>query len=261
VNLLLLRPGEVAGGEALVEGRRAAHVLGLLGKGQGDTVRVGVLGEGVCEASIAEADPKSVRVRLALGERSSLSLPTTALILALPRPKAVSRIVQLAASFGIRRLDLVGAHKVDPAYFSSPRLHPLRLSEDAWLGLEQGGLVHAPTLAVHRTLRASLQNPEGAKVVFDPTARTDLAGVLLPTSGTEEATVLPPVTLAFGPDGGFVPEELELLREAGFRAAKLAPSVLRTEVAVAAGLGQLELLRQLAFRACAPRGVLSPCPD
>lgn len=273
MNLLLLRPDEVLGDEATVDDRRATHVLGLLRKGRGDTLRVGVLGEGVCQGSIAEVDAQAARVRLTLQARTTLPAPRTSLILALPRPKAVSRIVQLAASFGVRHMTLVGARKVDPAYFSSPRLHPARLAEDAWLGLEQGGLVHMPTFEVQRSLRSVVREtpaaelPGQARVLFDPSAATDLAGVLLPLLTTaQQAWVESPgdaleTTLAFGPDGGFLPEELELFEQAGFRAARLASSTLRTEVAVAAGLGQLELLEQLAFRQKAPRVVLSPCPD
>lgn len=251
MNLLVLRPDEIRANHAVLADRRSQHVLGLLGKRAGDTVRAGVLGEGVCEAVISEADLAASRVHLELGARKPQSIPRTSLILALPRPKALSRIVQLAASFGIQRLDLVGARKVDPAYFSSPRLHPDRLLEDALLGLEQGGLVHLPTFGIHRALGSFLRGltPQGgqARVLFDPGAPTHLAGLLLGSTAEERAPARE-TTLAFGPDGGFLREELELFAAARFESALLTAPTLRTEVAVAAGLGQLALVRQLGFR-------------
>lgn len=249
MNLLLLLPAEVAGESATIEGRRARHVLDVLSKQPGDHLRIGVLGEGVGAATVVEADRPRGQVRVQLGPRQALPRPTTSLILALPRPKGLSRIVQLVASFGVRHVDLIAAHKVDPAYFSSPRLHPERLGDDALLGLEQGGLVHQPSFTVHRsfgrfvTTLAERPSTAETRVVFHPVPGTHLGHVFAADDAAQPSDA---VTLAFGPDGGFVPEELELLALAGFRAASLCGPILRTEVAVAAALGQLELLRHLA---------------
>jgi len=246
VNLLLLLPDEVSRDTAIVEGPRAAHLLGVLGKGVGDPVKAGILGLGLCPAEVTAIGRAAARVELRLGPVVPSREPQTCLILALPRPKGLSRIVQLAASLGVRRLDLVGAHKVDPAYFSSPRLHPDRLKSDAHLGLEQGGLVHLPLLVVHRHLEEVVRpvraGAGGTHVLFDPSAEDAMPAALEGPSWHRDAEVV----LAFGPDGGFVPEEVELFRRAGYELATLSRSTLRTEVAVAVGLGQLELCRRLA---------------
>ena len=47
------------------------------------------------------------------------------------------------------------------------------------------------------------------------------------------------VTLAIGPEGGWVPFELDLLGDHGFRPWSLGPRVLRVETAVVAALGRL----------------------
>lgn len=243
MNLLLLWPQEVDGETATVSDRRAAHVLGLLAKGVGETVRIGVIGDGVGIATVIEADRTLGRIRLQLGPRKEQPQPTTSLVLALPRPKALSRIVAAMASFAVRHVDLIQTRKVDPAYFSSPRLVPARLEEDALLGLEQGGSVHLPTFAVHRSFSRFVRSFEAQKsdirVVFDPSGQRNLLQVL---EGADAPSS--PVTLAFGPDGGLLAEEVELLSNAEFQPVTLSHSVLRTEVAVAAGLGQLELARR-----------------
>lgn len=44
----------------------------------------------------------------------------------------------------------------------------------------------------------------------------------------------PPLSLALGPEGGWTPGELELLRDAGWRSASLGPTILRAETAAIA---------------------------
>lgn len=243
MNLLLLWPHEVTGDEVTLSDRRAAHVLGLLAKKAGDSVRVGILGRGTTHATVIMAERAVGQVRLQLGVIAEQPAPQTSVILAVPRPKALSRIVSALSSFGVRHVDLIGAQKVDPAYFSSPRLAPERLLEDALLGLEQGGGVHVPSFAMQRSLhRFALALPpcadDEARVLFDPSGQRDLIRAL-----QEVARPSAHVTLVFGPDGGFVAEELQRWSTAGFQRVALGRAILRTEVAVAAGLGQLDLAR------------------
>jgi RsmE family RNA methyltransferase len=50
--------------------------------------------------------------------------------------------------------------------------------------------------------------------------------------------------LVVGPEGGFIPREVETFLDRGFLAARLLDAVLRTEAAVAMALGQIALLRR-----------------
>ena len=50
---------------------------------------------------------------------------------------------------------------------------------------------------------------------------------------------LAPCTLAIGPDGGWIPKEVESLAELGFRTVSLGPHPMRTEAALAALTGAL----------------------
>jgi RsmE family RNA methyltransferase len=54
------------------------------------------------------------------------------------------------------------------------------------------------------------------------------------------------VVVAIGPEGGWVPFEVQLLQARGFAPFGLGPRILRVDVAVPFVLGQVELRRRMA---------------
>jgi 16S rRNA (uracil1498-N3)-methyltransferase len=247
LNLLLLEPGEIeresGDGVAVIRGRRARHVERVLRAGAGDEVRVGVVGGGVGTAVVRRIEAE--RLELVIGALSAPPpAPPVDLVLALPRPKAVGRVLQAAASLGVRRLDLVNAWRVDKTYFASHRLEGAALVRELWLGCEQGAHTHVPEVEVHPLLmpfvRELLAARAGARrvLIFDPRARMRLEDVMAP--GTRE-----PVVALIGPEGGWIDREVEAFERIGGTPVTLTAAVLRTEVAVTAALSQLELLRRL----------------
>lgn len=93
--------------------------------------------------------------------------------------------------------------------------------------LKQSGGAWLPDLHPAAKLADALAAvPESTRIVLD-------------ASG-EPMTALPvhaPVTIALGPEGGIEPEELEQVRDAGFRVASLGPTTLRFETAGVVALG------------------------
>jgi len=59
------------------------------------------------------------------------------LVLALPRPKALRRVLAASASMGVDRLVLLAAARVEKSYLSSPVLRPDRVRKHLLDGLEQ----------------------------------------------------------------------------------------------------------------------------
>jgi RsmE family RNA methyltransferase len=53
-----------------------------------------------------------------------------------------------------------------------------------------------------------------------------------------------PITLAIGPERGFIAEDLERFHHAGFTSIKISSSILRVEHATYSAISQLELLRK-----------------
>ena len=235
MNLLLLEPVEASGdGPIILDGRRARHLIEVLGVAPGATVRAGVIGGSVGVATVVDTTSATVTIRFAATTAPPPGLPVT-LVVAVPRPKVVSRVVQIATAFGVDAIHLTRSWRVDKAYLTSPRLHPAALALDARLGAEQGGTTRLPPIEIHLRFMPMLDAlPAGRRLVAHPGG--------LPVETVIAAGDPTPIVAAIGPEGGWIEREVATFIERGFAAVSIASAVLRVEAAVAALLGQLALL-------------------
>jgi 16S rRNA (uracil1498-N3)-methyltransferase len=268
VNLLLIEPSEIADGMCTVRDRRAAHLRTVLGAGVGARVRAGVIGGALGRAELVADDGAAITLRLALTEPASVPLPIE-LVLAIPRPKVLTRVIEAAASFGVARTVLTNAWRVDKSYLSSPRLAAEALGLAARLGAEQGATTHVPEIVIYRRLmelidarwpaarpaeRAVDRPADPAHGLAEPAAHGSPVLLIAHPGAPPIEGVVPvgsaaaraPIVLAIGPEGGWIEREVETFLARGFAPVSLGAPILRVETAVAAALGQLVLLRRLA---------------
>jgi 16S rRNA (uracil1498-N3)-methyltransferase len=242
VNLLLIDPGELRGdGTCTIFDRRAHHLRTVIGVEVGSTVRAGLLGGAIGTAEVIRDDGSAYTFRLSLVDPPPKPLDVE-LLLAVPRPKVITRTIEIATSFAVKRIDLTNAWRVDKSYLRSPRLDPGALALAARFGAEQGATTYLPPIALHDRLMALLDDrfpagaaAQGLRLVAHPSA-PPIEQVV--TSRT--ATVL-----AIGPEGGWIERELDTFVERGFAPVSLGTPILRVEAAVASSLGQLLLLHRL----------------
>ena len=229
MNLVLLFKEDFVSEDTVrLSGRRLAHIRSVHRAVAGDALVVGLLDGMIGEGRLTRVDEDSLEMRVALGEAPPPKLPLT-LVLALPRPKVLNRVIASATSLGIARIYLINAWRVEKSYWKSPRLSEENLLQQRLLGLEQAKDTRLPELHLRRLLR--------------PFAEDELPGL---AAGTEALVAHPgapepcpravegPVTLAIGPEGGFIPAEVDLLERSGLRPVELGPRILRVETAVAA---------------------------
>lgn len=249
MNILLLDESELSADRLVtLRGRRSAHLLGVLGVEVGSELRAGIVRGPRGIARVERIDGDAVQVSFAAAEVAPTA-PALELVLALPRPKVLSRCIASAAAFGTARISLINAWRVDKSYFGSPRVTEDSLLEDARLGCEQGGHTWIPQLRVFprfMTFCDSLEPPSPAswRVVAHPGAGATMRRV---PAGTQA------VTVAIGPEGGWIERELDTLDGHGFERVSLSASILRSEAALVAALAQLELTSPAVFGAMRAR--------
>jgi RsmE family RNA methyltransferase len=235
LNLILLFPGDVLPGTDRVrlDGRRLRHVLSVHRAAVGDELCVGMLGGRIGAGRVLALDDERLEMQVALDRKPPAPLPLT-LLLALPRPKVLRRVLRSVAALGAKRIVLLNAARVEKSYWQSPLLAPAAVAEQLALGLEQARDTILPTLEQRRLFRPFVEDELPAwgagtlrLVAHPPAAAPCPRGV----SG--------PVTLAIGPEGGFVPYEVEKLQACGFEPVGLGARVLSVETAVPALLSRL----------------------
>ena len=83
-------------------------------------LRDGLIGEGVVE----HVGEQRARIRFTLDRAPPPALPLT-LLLALPRPKMLRRVLRTAAEIGIKHIWLINSSRVEKSYWQSPLLAQL----------------------------------------------------------------------------------------------------------------------------------------
>jgi RsmE family RNA methyltransferase len=239
LNLLLLDPGDLDGERARVGGRRARHVVEVLRAAAGDRIAVGLVGGATGEAEVLSASVEEVLLAVQLGASPPPRSPVS-LVLALPRPKILRKVLQASAAMGIARIALVGTYRVEKSYFGSPLLAPAALEVELRLGLEQGRDTVLPVVTLHRFFKPFVEDDldlafpaEGAARLL---AHPHAPGPIDALPGRSPAAVV-----AIGPEGGFTPYEAETLASRGFAPFSLGPRPLRVDVAVPFTVAQVEL--------------------
>ncbi|MFB4371572.1 MULTISPECIES: 16S rRNA (uracil(1498)-N(3))-methyltransferase [unclassified Pseudomonas] len=234
MNLLLLEDGDfIAADRVRLSGRRLTHLNEVHRAENGDTLRVGRLCGQMGRGQLLQLDTTSAELQVAFDQPPPAKLPIT-LLLALPRPKMLKRVLQSVSAMGVPRLVLLNSYRVEKSFWQTPFLEPEAIREQLILGLEQARDTVLPEVTIEKRFKPFVEDrlPQLA------------AGTLGLTGHPGDYPACPraveqPVTLAIGPEGGWIPYEVEKLAEAGLQPVQMGERILRVETAVTALLARL----------------------
>jgi len=233
MNLILLEPLDfIADDRVVLRGRRLAHVRDVHRAVIGDTLRVGRLGGLLGAGTIVALGDEHLELAVHLDAEPPPPLPVT-LVVAMPRPHSLRKVLQQATAMGVKRFVLFNCARVEQSFFTAGAARPHELAEELRLGLEQARDTILPTVEVHpqkfHRFLVDVWPSLGAPALIahpEPGAAPCPRGLAGPT------------TLVVGPEGGFIPAEVERLRALG-TLIDLGPRILRVETAVVALLARL----------------------
>src|SRR6478609_7821408 len=220
MNLLLLTPEDLLpDGTARLTGRRLVHARDILRVSSGDTLRCGLLGGTCGTGTVTSLTADALTLALTLGDPPP-PRPGVDLLLALPRPKALKRLLPQLAQLGLDRVVLLNAARVEKSYFSSPALSSEVQRELLCQGLEQAQDTRLPEVLVRERFRPFVEDeldarfPGGERLLAHPAPSH---APVPPPARSSTRSQASRTLLAIGPEGGWVPFELELLQVRGFQ--------------------------------------------
>lgn len=236
MNLLLLDPSELTTeSTARVDGRRAGHIHKFLKPTPGDDIRVGMINGLVGTARVSSCDRKyclldSIRLDTPPPPKQEITL-----LLALPRPLMLKRILQHATSLGVKHIVLLHTERVEKSFWLSSDMQAETLREQLLLGLEQAMDTVLPELELARSLpefvekRLDIHSPRHRYLLLP-----DMQAAALQAPPANEHC-----SLLIGPERGFSNQEIDLLEQhAGFVRRQMGQRILRVETAVTAAIAR-----------------------
>lgn len=246
MNFIILTDDDETGdGRYRLTDHRADHIRSILKLGYEDHVLVGLLDGPHGKAYIHKIDDDEVILECEQLRLDGHPIPEVTLICALPRPQILRKVLYVSAMMGVYALHLVRANRVEKSFFETKLLEPEHYRPYLLEGLSQGRLTRMPAVHIHDRFRIFF---EDAWPQIAASGSTNIVQVLASpesSTGLHDLCNRPcdRVAIAIGPEGGWVPFEVDTIERAGFRPCTLGRWTLRVEYAVTAALSQFELVR------------------
>ncbi|WP_257276154.1 RsmE family RNA methyltransferase, partial [Endozoicomonas sp. SESOKO4] len=158
MNLLLLTPTDfISESRVRLIGRPLQHVLNVHRSQAGDRIRVGLLNGEMGEGVIVSLTDQAMELDVCLNKKPPEPLPMT-ILLALPRPKMLKRILQHLSSIGVKKIILMNSYRVEKSFWQSPWLSEEKVREQLILGLEQARDTLLPEIILEKRFKPFVED-------------------------------------------------------------------------------------------------------
>lgn len=230
MNIVIISPGDFIDEHRVrLTGRRFEHISKVHRAHKNTLLKVGLIDGLKGSGTVLGIDSDSITLHVTLNCAPLKPLPLT-LLLALPRPKMLKRILQSVASLGVKEIYLINSYKVEKSYWSSPVLTESSINEHLQLGLEQAGDTISCNVYLYKRFKPFVEDQLAAivkdsqKILAHP---YDAIPIEHYSVQDRKKTIL-----AIGPEGGFIDYEVQHLQQLGFTPVSLGERILRVETAI-----------------------------
>lgn len=246
MNIILVEQEELQENYVSLLDRRAEHIVKVLRADVGVRLKVGVVdGEhGTGEIiSIKKKYPFEAVLRVELTEPPR-PVPPLDLILALPRPIMLKRILSQVTALGVGTIFLINANRVEKSFWGATILEEAEYRDHLLQGLEQAVDTRVPTVEFHNKFKPFVEDylptvikSYTSRICAHPEGDSTFAGAVTGREGR--------ILLAIGPEGGWVEYEVSKFIEAGFDCCTIGDRILKVDTAVIALHAQISALKDL----------------
>ena len=222
-----------AGARYSCTGEQSNYLRNVLRMEAGDELRVFNGRDGEWRAAIAEAGKRATTLEVRAQTRAQQGGPDIDYLFAPLKRARLDYMVEKATELGVARLrPVLTRHTV------AERVNAERMRANAIEAAEQCGILRLPEIVPPVKLEKALSQlePERALIFCDEGA--EVASPLRALAGISPGA---PVAVLIGPEGGFAPEEREmLLRRPCVIRLSLGPRVMRADTAAVAALALVD---------------------
>src|SRR5690606_36941614 len=138
MNIILLSADDFSAPDRAIiyDQRRCEHIRSVHAAQPGDQLKLGMLNGNIGQGTLQSIDAThAVFVDIVLSQTPPAPLPLT-LLLGLPRPKMLKRILQTVATLGVKKIYLINSYRVEKSYWQTPWLSADAIHAQLLLGLE-----------------------------------------------------------------------------------------------------------------------------
>lgn len=237
MNHVLINRSNIKNNQAFItHAEQVTHLKKVLKVAVGDRVKVAVLGDKLGTAEVSDIQDNVITLNNIHAQQSPpKKLPLT-LVVAMPRPKVLRRLILDAVAMGIKSIYIIHSYRVEKSYWQTPHLK--KLDDYVRQGLEQAGDSIAPDIHLKKRFKPfvedELPNLIAGKTALVAHPKTDV--MLQDTLPLPERETV----LIMGAEGGFIPYEVDLLAQQGCEVVSMGQRILRTENALAVLVGLLQ---------------------
>ena len=233
MNIVLLDPRQTESPIWTISAKRQLeHLRTHVNVQVGDSLKVGIREGKRYLTEVLSVTEQQIQLQPINEETVPAKLPVT-LIVAMPRPKVLRRLVMDSVTLGVEKIILLHSYRVDKSYWQTPFLQQLNQYID--LGLEQAGDTIAPKIEVYKRFKPFVEDILPTLIRADCPAYVAHPYVEMKMpAGLQQGC-----TMIIGPEGGFIPYEIDLLIKNGCQAVSLGNRIIRTETVIPYVLGRL----------------------
>lgn len=233
MNIVLLDPRQTESPIWTISAKRQLeHLRTHVNVQVGDTLKVGIREGKRYLTEVLSVTEQQIQLQPIHEETVPKKLPVI-LIVAMPRPKVLRRLVMDSVTLGVEKIILLHSYRVDKSYWQTPFLQQLNQYID--LGLEQAGDTIAPKIEVYKRFKPFVEDilPTLIRADYPAYVAHPYVEMKMPAGIQQGCTVV------IGPEGGFIPYEIDLLIKNGCQAVSLGNRIIRTETVIPYVLGRL----------------------
>ncbi len=217
----------VAGNRAWLTGRNAEHLVRVLRAKAGQQFDIAADGA-VRTGVIVSTSPQQVEFEL--GEPApSAPAPEVQVFLSIFKFDRLEWAMEKLTELGVSRILPMISRRAEPHLAKAAEKRVERWRKLTLEAAQQARRVRPPEIVPPALLKETIAAASGCRIVLSEAEKTvSLKSAL--------AGCAAPVSLAFGPEGGWTQDELEMFQQHNWKSASLGGTILRAETAAIAAM-------------------------